>query len=156
MHMKRRFLLKAGVALGGLVLGIKTGVVRLRAAVAAWPRAAFEADKVAGAMQALFGDQVITESEAIQIDIPKLAENGAVVPIKVSTSLPGVRSMCIFGDKNPVPLIAHFEFSPRSAPPLSTRIKLADSSNVVVAVKTDAGLYRRQRWIEVSEGGCGG
>ncbi len=154
--MKRRLLLKTGVALGALMIGVRTGVVRLREAVAAWPRGAFEADKVEIALRELFGEQAITESEDIVIDIPRLAENGAVVPIKITTRLPGVKSLCILGDRNPVPLIARFDFSADAGPPVSTRIKLADSSNVVVAVRTEAGLYRRQRWIDVSEGGCGG
>jgi len=153
--MKRRQLLKSGVALGAMWLGVRSGVLRLREAMAAWPRQAFEGDSVSAALQALYGSQHTRGSDEIGIDIPDLAENGAVVPIKINTTITGVEELCIFGDKNPVPLIARFVFSTRAAPPVSTRIKLADSSNVVVAVKTAAGVFRRERWIEVSEGGCG-
>lgn len=87
---------------------------------------------------------------------PTIAENGRVVPVEVSTSLDNVQSISVVVEKNPRPLAAHFELTPGVVPELQSRIKMGQSSNVMVVVKTDSGLYSTTKEVKVTIGGCGG
>ena len=87
---------------------------------------------------------------------PTIAENGRVVPVEVSTSLENVQSISVVVEKNPRPLAVHFELTPGVVPELQSRIKMGQSSNVMVVVKTDTGLYSTTKEVKVTIGGCGG
>lgn len=51
-------------------------------------------------------------SDAIKLEVPQLAENGAIVPITVESLLPDSRRILIFAEKNPNPLLAEFNLKP--------------------------------------------
>jgi sulfur-oxidizing protein SoxY len=102
----------------------------------------------------LFGETPITPCDRIAIDMPVLAEDGSVVPIKVQTHLEGVESIALVAEKNPVPLIGAFDLGPGVQPFIATRIKLAESSRVHVVVKTQGRLYSASRFVRVVKGGC--
>jgi sulfur-oxidizing protein SoxY len=125
------------------------------AALMARPVAAFRADTVAATLAELYPGQRIRDSDEIRVAAADLAENGAVVPIKVTTDLADVRSVSIIASANPVPLVATFVFGPRTNGIIATRIKLAESCDVVAVVETANGCYRAQKSIEVTIGGCG-
>ena len=82
-------------------------------------------------------------------------ENGAVVPIKVETSLKNVKTITIFADKNPNPLIANFNLLQNCVPFVSTRIKISEPSNIVVVINSDNKIYMTKKFIIVHENGCG-
>ncbi len=103
---------------------------------------------------ALYGDAVSQPSGDIEIDAPRLAEDGAVVPLKVNVQLPGVDSIAVIAGKNPVPLIASFTLGPGVIPFITTRIKLAESSEVTVVARAEGKLYRASRFVKVVAGGC--
>lgn len=106
-------------------------------------------------MAALTGGAVIEQRDDIAIEAPALAEDGAVVPVTVTARLPGVEVVHLIGEKNPVPLIASFEFGPGMVDGrVSTRIKLAESSRILVLVQASGRLYANQRFVEVTKGGC--
>lgn len=124
-----------------------------RASHAARP-AAFSARTAGEAVAALSGASTFRESSAIHIDLPDRAEDGAVVPLHVDIGHDGVRTVSILGDRNPVPLIARYELSSAVDPDLTMRIKLAESSTVLVLAEVDDQLLAARRHVEVAHGGC--
>lgn len=126
----------------------------VRAARAARPEASFAAEGFERALAALPGQGEPVASEAVRIELPALAEDGSAVALEVRTDLPEVRSLSVFGDRNPVPLIARLELGPEVLPEIGMRIKLAESSHVVVVVESADGRYLNRRRVEVARGGC--
>ena len=134
------------------------------AAVSAWPqrlwagarpRQAFASTSVDLALVALFGTANIPTSDKIRIGVARLAENGAVVPVKVEADLPGISEIALLATKNPVPLIARFDLTPRVRGFIATRVKLAESSEIVAVVNCQNGLFAARQAVEVTIGGCG-
>ncbi|MCY4641873.1 MAG: thiosulfate oxidation carrier protein SoxY [Gammaproteobacteria bacterium] len=120
---------------------------------AAWPSAAFDETEYLPALKGLIGDQELLDGH-VSLQAPEIAENGATVPVKVSTDLENVEWISILGDKNPRPWISRFYFHGKSKPFVSTRIKLRESSHVVAIVKADGKLYSTKSAVKVTAGGC--
>ena len=114
---------------------------------------AFAARTFSEAIAALGG--MPQTSTQITLDLPQLAENGALVPITVSSQLRDTRDILILVDGNPQPLAACFSFPDGTEAFAATRIRLAHSGTVYVAVRTEQGLFATSRAIEVTVGGCG-
>ena len=106
------------------------------------------------ALEKLFPGMSIADSDQITIGVHDLVENGAVVPVKINSDLPDVSSISIVVEKNPNPLIAHFELSPRCRAFVATRIKVGAPSELVAIVKSKGQLYKTSKYVEVVEGGC--
>lgn len=155
MNTFRRMLLKSAVGAGLLWTAAGTGLLRLREAAAAWPEAAFKAKTGAEALTALYGAQPSPSTE-ITIKAPDIAENGAVVPITVSTTLKDVEEIGVVVEQNPTPLAANFVLSENALPEIKTRIKMGKTSNVVAVVKSGGKLYSAAKEVKVTIGGCGG
>ena len=150
MDVGKRLLLKGGVALAALAALPRT----LLAAM--WPEEAFAATEADAAMSALFGTNQATASDQITLKVPEIAENGAVVPVTMSTTLADVESISIVVKNNPRPLVASFEIPAGTLPDVSSRIKMGETSDVTAVVKTADGLYSTSRQVKVTIGGCGG
>jgi sulfur-oxidizing protein SoxY len=150
MRPGRRLLLKGVLALGALA-----AIPRALLAMA-WPAEAFGAAEAGDAMNKLFGGQQPTPSDAIRLEAPEIAENGAVVPISIETSLPGVQSISVIVDRNPRPLAVSFELSPGTKANVACRIKMGETSPVRAVVKTADGLFSTEKEVKVTIGGCGG
>ena len=116
---------------------------------------AFGLNNLEDAIHALTGAIERPNSNKILIKVSKVAENGAIVPIIVSSSLPKVRSIAVFAEKNPIPLVAHFELTEGTKATVQTRIKMAETSDVVVVVNADGHFYTARQPVEVTIGGCG-
>jgi len=154
--MKRRTFLKGTVATSALAVAAGAGLLRSGQALAAeWPKAAFEAGDVAAAGKAAFGSDGAT-SKDIKIKAPLQAENGAVVPVKVETSLADVKSIAIFVAKNPKPLATKVDFSGDSVGYYSTRVKMGKTSDVIVYVNSGGKILKASAMVKVTVGGCGG
>jgi sulfur-oxidizing protein SoxY len=151
--MKRRSLLQALLASS---VAAAAGLFGSRDAGAAWAADAFSAKTIADALKGAFGTDVLVPSDAIVIKVPNLAENGAMVPIEVSTALPGLESITFLVERNQNPLAATFYMSPDANRILATRIKLGRSSAVLVVARAGGTLYSARKEIEVTIGGCGG
>lgn len=123
---------------------------------AARPNAAFAATSADKAIADLLGDGTPADSSAIQMKIPDIAENGAVVPVTVSTELENVESISIVVDNNPTPLAATFDMGPKLLATVSVRIKMGQSSPVRAIVKAGGKLYSTTKEVKVTIGGCGG
>ena len=149
----RREIIARTAALAAL-LGA-AGVLPARAQ-AAWNKAAFESKTIDEAIKAL-GIAKPVESKDISFTAPDIAENGADVPIAASTTLPGVRRIAFLVEKNPTTLAGVFEFSDAVETSISTRIKMAQTSNVLaVAITDDGKVLYAQKEVKVTLGGCGG
>ena len=155
MSMKRRTFLKGTLAAGTVGMAVSAGLLTPRAVMAAWPKDAFEAKSMDDAMKATVGG---TEAAAgdISIKAPDIAENGAVVPVTVSTSISGVESISIFAKENANPLTSSYMLGANTEGFVSTRIKMGKTSNVIAVVKADGKLYNATKEVKVTIGGCGG
>ncbi len=96
------------------------------------------------------------ESSDISIKAPEIAENGAVVPVTISTSIKGVSEIMIMVAGNPTPLAAVFRLPEGTEPTASTRIKMGKTSDVVALVKAGDKTYSAKQEVKVTIGGCGG
>ena len=115
---------------------------------------AFAANTFVESIDALGGAPL--SSSLITIDAPSIAENGASVPITVSSTLPGAREILLLVDSNPKPVVAWFTIPVGTTPFVSTRIRMAGSGTLSVVIRTDdGGLYAATHAIEVTVGGCG-
>ena len=92
----------------------------------------------------------------ITISAPDIAENGAVVPITISTTLSNVENISVFVDKNPQPLAANFDLTSNVSGFVSTRIKMRETSDVIAIIKSGGKLYKANKTVKVTIGGCGG
>ena len=123
---------------------------------AAWPQELFNEKNSDVAINSLANNGDIKESELITIKAPDIAENGGVVPVTVSTDLEKVRNISILVENNPSPLTSSFNFNDHLTPYVSTRVKMAKTSNIIAIVTTENGNFRASRNIKVTIGGCGG
>ena len=154
--MKRRSFLKGSLGASAMAVAVGAGLLNPRQALAAWPKAAFDAKSVPDALNDLVGTGSTTPSSDITIKAPDIAENGAVVPVTISTSLPSVASISIFAEKNTNPLAASFDMASNAKGFVSTRIKMAKTAHVVAAVKSGGKVYAARKEVKVTIGGCGG
>jgi len=148
--MKRRQLVKQL-----LLLPVFGSLLRSVAAMAQWNVDAFAANTESDALDIFFPSRAIISSDAITISVHNLIENGAVVPIKIETDLPSVQSISILVEKNPNPLVAHFDLSPECKGFIATRIKVGAPSDIIAIVQSENKLYSKRQFVEVVEGGCG-
>ena len=122
----------------------------------AFNKAAFDAKSIADALKAL-GAGAPVESKDVTIGGPDIAENGAVVPFTVSTTVAGVKQMLLLVEKNPTALIAVFNTTPSVDANFATRAKMGQSSDVyAVAVMADGKALFAKKEVKVTLGGCGG
>ena len=156
METKRREILKAGSGAGMLALAVAAGLVRPGQAFAQqWNKAAFETKSFADTVKAL-GGAGSTESAQIQITAPDIAENGAVVPITIESAIPRTQTIAILIEKNPNTLSANFEIPDGTDPFVTTRVKMAETSNIYAVVKAGGKYFHAVKEIKVTLGGCGG
>lgn len=154
MDLLRRTALKGAGTAGALALLLATGMLRpLAAHAATWNKAAFEADTVEAAFAAL-GVAGMDEHPDIDLIVPEHAENGAVVPVTVTSQLPGTRSIAIFVHENPTPLAAVFECANGVVPEIAVRLKLVDSSVVEAVVSAGDQRYAIRRQVNIAMSGC--
>jgi len=151
MNLTRRLFLKASAATGSLVIAGTSFLSNF--ALAEWPKAAFDATEYPAALQGIIGDASPEEAH-VTIDANDIAENGATVPIQVSSDLENVDSISILVEKNPRPWIASQHFHGKSLPFISTRVKMRETSDVVAIVKSGDKFYMGKKTIKVTAGGC--
>ena len=146
----RREILQWGLASGGAL-----ALEAMSASEAfAYERSAFEAKTWSDALKVL-GASLPTESKDVQLNAPDIAENGAVVPVGITTTLKATQ-MAILVEKNPSTLAAQFFIPTGTEPMVTTRIKMAQTSNVYALVKADGKWSMAVKEIKVTLGGCGG
>jgi len=156
MNIKRRVFLKGSLAAGTVGVAVGAGLLTPQAVVAAWNEKAFKAESVDDALAAAMGEASNTASDAIKIKAPDIAENGAVVPVSVSTDMADVESIALLAEGNNTPLVATFMLGEGAVADVSTRIKMGKTSDVIAVVKSGGKLHSARKSVKVTIGGCGG
>lgn len=115
---------------------------------------AWTATKVDEAIKELYS-ATPTEGK-VKLKAPDIAENGAVVPITVSSKL-DAQSVAVFQDANPEATVAVFTVPEGGIVDYSLRLKMMKTGNVTAVVKTrDGKLHSAAKLVKVTKGGCGG
>ena len=157
MNETRRTVLKVGGGASLMTLLAAAGWLAPETAAAqAWNKNAFEAKTMDETMKAFGGGSPAQSKDITFLSTPDIAENGAVVPVGVSSSIAKTESIAILIEKNPNMLAASFDIPAGTDPSVSTRVKMGQSSNVYALVKADGKYYVAAKEIKVTLGGCGG
>ncbi len=156
MDAGRRQALKTGGGLSLLALVVAAGWMKPEEAAAAWNKNAFDAKTMDEAYKAMGVGAPAQSKDIAFVSTPDIAENGAVVPIGITSSIPKTEQIAILVEKNPNMLAASFDLPPGTEPAVTTRIKMGQSSNVYALVKADGKYYVTSKEIKVTLGGCGG
>lgn len=139
------------------MLGLATSLLMLPLTVlaAAWNKAAFDAEKLADAENGLaINDEI--PSDKISVIAPNRAENGAIVQVEITANIANVEAIAIFVEKNPTPLIANVMLEKDAQAKLTTRIKMAETSDIKVIVKVGGKYFTASKNVQVVENGCDG
>jgi sulfur-oxidizing protein SoxY len=159
-NSQRRELLQASASLSVATLAIAAGVMPKPAHAQAtqgtdWNKAAFDTKSLQDAVKALGGAAPVQSKDVI-VTGPDIAENGAVVPIGVKSNIAGTTQVAVLVEKNPSILSALFDLPAGTDADVSTRVKMAQSSNVIALVKANDKYYYATKDVKVTLGGCGG
>lgn len=149
MERRRRGLL------GALAAVLVAGLLQPVRALAAWNKEAFAAKSPGDALKGL-GAASTEPSKQITIEAPQIAENGAVVPIEITSNIPGTTSIAVVIEKNPFPLAAKFDFTDGALPYVKLNAKMGETSDVRVVAAAGGKHYVATQEIKVTIGGCGG
>jgi sulfur-oxidizing protein SoxY len=130
-------------------------IARPLAALAAWNKEAFSAKTPGDALKSL-GIADAAPSKDLHIEAPEIAENGAVVPIEISSAIPGTTALIVLLEKNPFPLAARFDFKEGALPFVKVNVKMAETADVRVLAEAAGKHYFAKQEIKITIGGCGG
>lgn len=157
LPVTRRLVLRGAgsVALAGLGVVVLPAPSVFAAANDKYPEDAFKQKDSKEAIRLLYGRNA-EPSDKIKLDAPEIAENGAVVPISVSTSLADVTSIAFVVPENPNVLAAYYKIPQGTMPNVANRLKMAKTSNVTVIVEAGGKLFSASKEVKVTVGGCGG
>ena len=144
--------LVALVGLGNLPFGLAPAFA---AANDKYPEEAFKAKNEAEAIKSLYG-KTAEASDKIKLDAPEIAENGAVVPVSVTTTACRRHLDFVPGGGEPGRAGGVIQIPAGTMPAVANRIKMAKTSNVVVVVEAGGKLYSATKEVKVTVGGCGG
>jgi sulfur-oxidizing protein SoxY len=153
--MKRRTFLKGTVASGMLGVAASAGLLTPRMVLAAWPESAFGAKNIDDALTGLYKSTSHSASADIKIKAPDIAENGAVVPITISTGM-NADSIAVLIQENPSPLACSYDLGANTLGFISCRVKMGKTSDLIAVVKSGGKLHSAKKTIKVTIGGCGG
>lgn len=122
---------------------------------AAYNKLAFDAKSVQDAARAA-GAKSLAESKDVILTAPDVAEDGAAVPLGISTGLPNVRQLLLLVEKNPSSLVAIFQVSDAIEANFAVRTKMGQSSDVyAVAIMNDGRALWAKKEVKVTLGACG-
>ncbi len=155
MNALRRNLLKNTAGTGVVIVAVATGLLRPTRVLAAWNKTAFEAKNVGDAMRGLGVAEPVDSSEIV-IKMPDIAENGAVVPVEITSNIVGITGIAIFAEKNGTPLVGTYNLLAGAQGYISTRIKVAQTSFIRAVVTAGGKSYTAAKEVKVTVGGCGG
>ena len=153
--MKRRNFIKNSMLFAG-VLTTLPSVLFTKKSYAAWPKKSFDIKDLTDSVKSVYGHNDLEESSKVKLKAPSIAENGAIVPINVSTTIENVDSIMIFVENNPQPLSSGYQLTQLAEPSIGTRLKMGKTSNVMAAVKSGDKVYTSTQEVKVTIGGCGG
>ena len=150
--MDRRSVLKITGTLSAAAAAL---VAFPRMVFAAYNEKAFKNPKVEDSLNELFGGNATTPSGDVKLKAPDIAENGAVVPIEVSTSLKADQ-IAFLVKENPNPLAVVANIPAGTEAMVKTRVRMGKTTQVMAVVSSNAKLYTASKEVNVTIGGCGG
>ncbi|MGB1310605.1 MAG: thiosulfate oxidation carrier protein SoxY [Leucothrix sp.] len=153
--MKRRTFLKNTLAVTATGAAIGSGLVPSMAFADEEKANPFKAKSLEEALKAA-GITDLEESDEVMVKAPDLAENAAVVPVQVKSSLEGVSEIRIFVENNPTPHAASFTLGEGAKALVKCRFKMGKSSDVIGVVKVGDKYFSAKKAVKVTKGGCGG
>ena len=154
--MNRRNFLKNSLMTAVALTTISGLLLKPKNVFAAWPKTSFDITDLNESIKSVYGHNDLSETTKVQLKAPDIAENGAIVPINVKTSLKNVESIMIFVENNPQPLSSGYNLTPKSLPIIGTRIKMGKTSKIIAAVKSKGKIFSASKEVKVTIGGCGG
>jgi sulfur-oxidizing protein SoxY len=114
------------------------------------------------AVAAITGGKAVTDSDKVKLTVPEIAENGAVVPVKVNVESPMtdadyVKAIHVLSTKNGNARCVDVMLTPLNGKGyFATRVKLAGTQDVVALVElSDGSFLRAAKPVKVTIGGCG-
>jgi sulfur-oxidizing protein SoxY len=121
-------------------------------------------EPVEAGLRRVFGGRAFKDGTGtITLDIPLIAENGAVVPVAVEVSAPMtpqhyVKHIYVVADKNRIPIVARVALTPGSGQAyMGANIRLGETGDVrAIVEQSDGTLLQVKREVKVTVGGCGG
>ena len=156
MDENRRDALQRAGATGAFAAAFAAGLLRPGELLAAgWNKDAFGSKNAGDALKSL-GAASPADSKDIVIEAPQIAENGAVVPIEITSNIPNTKSIAVLIEKNPFPLAAKFDFLEGAMPFVKINVKMGESSNVRVVAEAGGKFFTAAKEVKVTIGGCGG
>lgn len=154
--MKRRSFLKSTVLAGATGVAVGAGVLSPNIALAEkHGNNPFKAKSVDEVLKML-GATGAEASDKIKIKAPEIAENGAVVPVGITSEIPGTTEIISITAANPTPLSAIYKFGEGADPAIKSRFKMGKTTDVVALVKAGDKYYTAKANVKVTKGGCGG
>ena len=151
LSKKRRAFLNSALALISTILIPAKGYAR-------WDETAYNEVDIADSILSIGirnPGELRDASKNIELSLPEIAENGAIVPIKILSKIPKTERIFVFAEKNPQPLVSDYMFTPDVEPFVASRIKMGETAFVHVIVLADGIFYRTARQVKVTIGGCG-
>ncbi len=117
---------------------------------------------VEAAIKAITGGKEVKKSDKIKLTVPEIAENGAVVPVKVQVDHPMeesnyVKAIHVLNTKNGNSRCADVMLTPANGKGyFATRVKLSSTQEVVALVELSDGTFiKAGKSVKVTIGGCG-
>ncbi len=155
MNIQRRNVLKGAGAASAVGVAMAAGLLKPGTVFAAeWNKVVFDSRDLGSVMSAVGGAGAAAGD--ISVKAPDIAENGAVVPVEITSNIAGTESIILIGEKNTMPMLAQFDLSNGAQGYVSTRIKMGATSNVRAVVKAGGKMYTAAKEVKVTIGGCGG
>lgn len=119
-----------------------------------WNGRIYAAKRVDYLIRAMGDDGHYQASDLVHIEAPMLVEDGALVPVSVKSLIPGTDYLALFCEANPYPVCVGFHVMPDTLPAFSTRIKVAQYSQVMALARTPEGWFFADTYVDVTIGGC--
>jgi len=151
--MKRRSFLKSTIVASA---AISTGALSTHTAFAAAHENDVTKAKSVDEVLKMLGATGAIESKDIKIKAPEIAENGAVVPVGITSEIEGTTEIISLTAANATPFAAKYVFGEGAVPAVKSRFKMGKTTDVIVLVKAGDKFYTAKANVKVTKGGCGG
>ena len=156
MEMKRRSFIKRALVASATGAVVSSGLVSSKTVFAAAHETDYTKAKSLDEALKMLGATDAAESDMIKIKAPEIAENGAVVPVAITSDIEGTSEIIAIVSNNPVPYAASYKMGKNIKGAVKSRFKMAKTSDVVALVKANDKFFMAKSNIKVTKGGCGG
>jgi len=154
--MKRRSFLKSTIIASATGAAVSAGILSPNIALAEKHGNDPFKSKSVDEILKMLGATDAEASDKIKIKAPEIAENGAVVPVTITSEIEGTTEIFSISSKNPTPLAAKYTFGEGAVPSIKSRLKMGKSGDVIALVKAGDKFYTAKAGVKVTKGGCGG